>query len=92
MLLKGLFVLAVLGFELRASHFNAGAVPLEPCLHPFLLWLFYRWDFAFLSGQPGPPSSYFKLTAIAGCMLLHLAFSLEMGRENFFAQAGLEQQ
>jgi hypothetical protein len=33
--------LSILGFEVRASCL-LGTLPLEPCLQPFLLWLFWR--------------------------------------------------
>jgi hypothetical protein len=37
------FVLVGLVLELRALHFQSGALLLEPYLQYILLWLFWRW-------------------------------------------------
>jgi hypothetical protein len=39
------FLLLVVGFELRASHFLAGALPLEPLCQPLFLLCFLCWVF-----------------------------------------------
>jgi hypothetical protein len=60
---------------------KTGALPLEPHLPPLLLWLFWRWVLIFAQAQPGPLSSYFTLSTVAGmpgaCHYAQL-FSLEM--------------
>jgi hypothetical protein len=44
---------------------QADALPLEPCLQPYILWLFWRYSHSFRPSQPGPLSSYFRLPTIA---------------------------
>jgi hypothetical protein len=51
------------GFELRAFTCKAGALPLEPYLQYFLLWLFWRQGLVFAqSGLDWDP--YFKILTI----------------------------
>jgi hypothetical protein len=46
-------------------------LPLEPCLQPFLLWLFWRWDVTFYLGQPGTWSFFCKLLPFTGIIDAH---------------------
>jgi hypothetical protein len=66
---------------------KSSALPLEPSLQPFLLWLFWRCGLTFCSGWPGPWSSYFLLPAIARMTGNHNQaqfFSVQMGCHKFF--------
>jgi hypothetical protein len=78
------FVLMWLGFELKASHFQTGALPLEPYLQSILLWLFWKWGphelFAWAGLKP-QSSQVIRITGIShwhlmwrGCLPVHSTF------------------
>jgi hypothetical protein len=72
----------VLGFELRALYLLSRCSIASHASRPFLLWLFWRHCLTFSSGWPGPWSTYFMLSTIAGmtgaCTLSQI-FSVEKG-------------
>jgi hypothetical protein len=81
------FFLEVLGFELRASHL-LGMWATPPALFAFPY--FSSRISSLCPGLPGPLSSYFMLSAIAGLHHHTLLSSTETGASELFAKAGLE--
>jgi hypothetical protein len=64
-------LLLVLGFEFRASHLQAGTLPSEPYLQPFLLYLFLNRVTQFLSGEPLPMQSTYLCLPVVGITGMH---------------------
>jgi hypothetical protein len=62
------------GLDLGLPAFEAGGLPLEPCLQSLLLWLFWRWGGSHKYFCPGlfvPKCSYFTFPAIARMTGVH---------------------
>jgi hypothetical protein len=53
-----LFFLAILSLNSGSWTYQAGTLPLDAHLHPFLVWLFLRWALTLCPGWPGLQPSY----------------------------------
>jgi hypothetical protein len=89
-LLNIFLFLAVLGFELGASHLLV--LPLEPQPQSFLLWQFSAKGLALCSSQPGLQFFNFILRAGMTDVSVNAHLLVEMGSPELFAQVGLQPQ
>jgi hypothetical protein len=64
------FFFFLVGLNLGLRTYEADTLPLEPHIHSFLLWLFYKWGLkncsSLLASNGDPPASASKVAKITG--------------------------